>query len=159
MDERRFWHVVRRSRSGNRGVFANLHWHHWLPSWMELKVQKHFQHFIISSLPPTPCSKAVRLCSSGLSNPVDVTECISEKHIDLRADSFSSAVAFGFQGKKCSPGVVQVSEFKSAHLKFPGSLIRSLAEHSRFLLDTIPNGNTHLEACQAVSSAYDLQRE
>lgn len=72
------------------------------------------------------------MCLLGQSNLVDVIEDMSEKQFDLKMHSFSSAVIFGFQWK---PRDVQVNEFNLAYLRFPGSLIRSSAEHATFCLD------------------------
>ena len=81
-----------------------------------------------------------------------MTEHISEKQFDLRMDSFSSTVIFEFEGKKfpLKPRVVQVNEFTLAYLQFPGSLIRSLAEHSEFCLDG-SQMVTHFWSCAKLS--------
>lgn len=70
-------------------------------------------------------------------NLVDTTKYISEKQwpqsgsLLLQCDIWIP----GAQNSPEGPGVVRVNEFTLAYLQFPGSLIRNLAEHSRFCLD------------------------
>lgn len=100
-----------------------------------------FQHFIISSLPQTPNGKAVKSNLGNLSNLVDLTDYISEKQFNLKSGFlFPPPLCYvDCRGKKKKippkPRVVQVNEFTLAYLQLPGSLIRRLAEHSRFCLD------------------------
>lgn len=109
-----------------------MHWWHMFPG-LEKSWKRCFQHhhYLILYLKhwTTKVPECVWL---GLSNLVRTTADISDKQFNLKADSLSSAVIFGFRRK---PGAVWVNEFKLDYLKFPGSLIKSSAEHSSFCLD------------------------